>query len=230
MKFIFSFFLPKRFDQLAKYLIPWFWVGCIISFTYALIGGLFLAPVDYQQGDAFRIIYVHVPAAMMSLAVYVAMAVFSLIYLVWHIKLADLLGKASAPIGAIFTLIALLTGALWGKPMWGTVWIWDARLTSELILLFLYLGVITLRSSIPLSLRASSACSLLTLIGLVNIPIIHYSVYWWNTLHQKSTLLKLAKPEIDAAMLYPLLAAILAFILYYLAILLMKIRLEIYEL
>lgn len=226
MKFIIALGSPKRFDQLASQLIPWLWVLCALCFGYSLVGGLYLAPSDYQQGDAFRIIYVHVPGAAMSLGVYVGMAIFSAIYLIWHIKLADMLAKASASIGATFTLIALITGALWGKPMWGTAWIWDARLTSELILLFLYVGVMALRSSIPVPQRASKACSVLSLIGVVNIPVIHYSVYWWNTLHQKSTLLKLAKPEIAPEMMYPLLGAMAAFLLYYVALLLMKVRLE----
>lgn len=229
MKYFLALASPKQFDRWSGWLIPWLWVICLICFGYSLIGGLYLAPADYQQGDAFRIIYVHVPAAAMSLGVYVAMAGFSAVYLVWHIKLADLMAKASASIGAVFTLIALITGALWGKPMWGTAWIWDARLTSELILLFLYMGVIALRASIPVPQRSSSASSILALIGLVNIPVIHYSVYWWNTLHQKSTLLKFAKPEIATEMLYPLLSAMIAFLLYYVALLLMKVRLDLMQ-
>ncbi len=226
MKFMIHLASPKHFDRWAGRLIPWLWVLFALSFGYSLIAGLYWAPSDYQQGDAFRIIYVHVPSAALSLGVYAGMAVFSALYLIWHIKLADLLAKASAPIGAAFTLIALITGALWGKPMWGTAWIWDARLTSELILLFLYGGVIVLRASIPLSQRAAKACSLLSLIGVINLPVIHYSVYWWNTLHQKSTLLKFSKPDIAPEMLYPLLGGLLAFLVYYIALLLMKTRFE----
>lgn len=218
---------PKSFYYFAAKLIPWLGVATVFLFVYGLIGGLFLAPADYQQGDAFRIIYIHVPSAALSMGIYVAMAVFSMIALIWRIKLADMLAKESAIIGAWFTVIALLTGSLWGKPMWGTWWIWDARLTSELILLFLYLGVIALRSAISDNDRAMQASGILVLVGIVNIPIIHYSVYWWNTLHQKSTLLQFQRPTIDSAMLYPLLAMLAAFFLYYVTVLLLRTRCEI---
>lgn len=168
----------------------------------------------------------HVPAAMLSLGVYCLMAANALVYLVWKIKLADVIAAVSAPLGALFTALALLTGALWGKPMWGTWWIWDARLTSELILLFLYFGVIGLRSAIPDQDRASKATSILLLVGVIDLPIIHYSVYWWNTLHQQSTLLKLGSPSIAPSMLYPLLAMIIAFSSYFAAVLLMSVRNE----
>jgi heme exporter protein C len=161
--------------------------------------------------------------------VFSVMGTMSIIYLIWRIKLADVVATASASIGAWFTFLALVTGAIWGKPMWGTWWIWDARLTSELILLFLYLGVIALRNAMKTPDTAARAVSVLTLVGLVDLPIIHYSVDWWNTLHQKATILKLAKPDIAPSMLYPLLAMMVAFFLYYCALMLMRVRIELLE-
>lgn len=218
---------PKIFYGYAGKVLPGLWVMTGLLFLCGLIGGLYLAPADYQQGDAFRIIYLHVPCAALSLSIFVGMGVASVIFLVWRIKLADIAAKASAAIGAWFAFLALVTGAVWGKPMWGTWWVWDARLTSELILLFLYLGIIGLRSALPNAEVAARNCALLTIVGLVDIPIIHYSVNWWNTLHQKATLLKFAAPEIAPAMLYPLLAMMLACYCYYFGLLLLKMRQEI---
>lgn len=226
LKIIYQCAAPKIFYQYAGQCLPWLWAACLGFFIYGLIGGLWLAPPDYQQGNAFRIIYVHVPSAALSLAVFVIMAIASSIYLIWRIKLADVISKVSASIGAWFTLLALITGAIWGKPMWGTWWIWDARLTSELILLFIYLGVIALRSALVNAETAARGCGILTLIGMVDIPIVHYSVYWWNTLHQKATVFKLSAPSMAPSMLYPLLAMMTAFFLYYLAMMLMKARNE----
>ena len=185
-------------------------LGCLI---YGLVAGLFLVPPDYQQGDAFRIIYVHVPCAVLSLGIYLAMVIFSGISYIWKIKIADILAKQSALIGIWFTFLALVTGAIWGKAMWGTWWIWDGRLTSELVLFFLYAGVILLRHAISDSYQASRAASLLSMVGVINLPIIHFSVVWWHTLHQPSTLLGLHKPTIAPEMLMPLLGAILGFCL-----------------
>lgn len=196
------------------------------AFAYGLVGGLWQAPADYQQGDAYRVIFIHVPAAAWSLGIYVMMSSAALVYLIWKIKIADIVAKLSAPIGASFTLLALITGSIWGKPTWGTWWIWDARLTSELILLFIYGGIIALRSAIPEPPLASQVSNILTLVGLVNIPIIHYSVDWWQTLHQGATILKLSAPSIATSMLYPLLAMLIAFFLYYLLVLLMGLRYE----
>lgn len=218
---------PKNFYRLAQLLTPWFATASLLLFSYGLIGGLVLAPADYQQGDGFRIIYIHVPAAFLSMLVYVTMAVAAVISFVWRIKLADIVVTASAPLGAWFTVIALATGSLWGKPMWGTWWIWDARLTSELILLFLYIGIIAMKSASSDPKRTSKAVNLLVLVGVINLPIIHYSVYWWNTLHQGATLSKFAKPSIASDMLYPLLAMIAAFLFYYGWILLLRIKAEI---
>jgi len=218
---------PKHFYRFSGTMIPWLAVLCLALLAYGLIGGLLLTPPDYQQGDAFRIIYVHVPSASMSMVVYGVMTCCALSFLIWKVKLADMIAKSSVVLGVSFTFLALLTGSLWGKPMWGTWWIWDARLTSELILLFIYLGIIALRSAIPDRQLAAKACSILTLVGAVDLPIIHYSVYWWNTLHQKSTLLKFSKPSIAPEMLYPLLAMLAAFFLYYLWIVFIRVRAEI---
>ena len=179
---------------------------------------------DYQQGESYRIIYIHVPSAWMSLFVYVVMASAGTVGLVWRVKLAEVVASASAPLGAWFTFLALATGSLWGKPMWGTYWVWDARLTSELILLFLYLGVIALNAAIEDPRVASRAAAVLALVGLVNIPIIHYSVEWWSTLHQGPTVTKLDAPSIHMSMLMPLLVMALAFKLYYVTVLLMRAR------
>ncbi|MEM2160950.1 MAG: heme ABC transporter permease CcmC [Candidatus Nitrosotenuis sp.] len=218
---------PRFFYQYSTRLLPWFWTIFSISAGYTLIGALYLAPPDYQQGDAFRIIYIHVPSAALSLAIYVFMAFTAILNLVWHIKLADIFSQVCAKLGAWLTLLALVSGALWGKPMWGTWWVWDARLTSELILLFIYLAIIVLRQCIPDVERAGRACSILTLVGLVDLPIIHYSVYWWNTLHQQATLFQFAKPNIVSSMLYPLLASLIAFMSYAILVILIQARYEV---
>ncbi len=217
---------PPRFDAFARHSVPWLAGVTIVLFAIGLIGGLVYAPTDYQQGESFRIIYVHVPAAWMGMLVYVVMALAGAITLVWRMKLADAVARASAPIGAAFTFLALVTGSLWGKPMWGTYWIWDARLTSELILLFLYLGYMALTNAISDRQSAARAGAILALVGLVNIPIIHYSVEWWNTLHQGATVSKFDAPSIDTRMLIPLLVMALAYQFYYFTVLLMRVRNE----
>jgi len=194
-----------------------------------LYSGLVLAPPDYQQGESYRIMFVHVPAAWMSLFIYMVMAGAGAIGLIWRIKLADVIAASCAPVGASFTFLALATGSLWGKPMWGTWWVWDARLTSELILLFLYLGVIALRSAIDDRRIAARAVAVLTLVGVVNIPIIHYSVEWWNTLHQGPTVTKFDAPSIHPAMLWPLLEMALAFKLYFVTVVLLNARNEVLD-
>jgi len=224
--FLYRFASPRLFYLLAGKLLIGFGLFAIVLFAYGLIGGLVLAPPDYQQGDGMRIMYLHVPAAFMSLFIYVLMAFCATLSLVWRIKLADLVLKTSAPLGVWMTFIALITGSIWGKPMWGTWWIWDARLTSELILLFLYLGVVALQQAIVDRQQAAKAVAILVLVGLINIPIIHYSVYWWNTLHQGATVASLAKPSIAASMLYPLLAMIAAFFCYFVSVMLMRTRNE----
>ena len=218
-----KFASPPHFYRLAGKLVPWFGWSAFVLIVAALFGGLVLAPPDYQQGDAFRIIYVHAPSAWMSLFVYVVMALASAIGLIWRIKLAHAVAASCAPIGASFTFAALATGALWGQPMWGTWWVWDARLTSELILLFLYLGYIALRASIDDLQRADRASAVLALVGVVNVPIIHYSVVWWNTLHQPATVTKM----ISTSMLFPLLMMIVGFTLFFVALLLVLVRCEV---
>ncbi len=220
---------PKNFYLLAGRLIPWLGWSCLLFMLAGLYYGLFVAPPDYQQGQSYRIMFIHVPAAWMSMFIYMVMAIAGGIGLIWRIKLAEVIAASSAPLGASFTFLALVTGALWGKPMWGTWWVWDARLTSELILLFLYLGVIALNSAIEDKRTASRASAVLALVGVVNIPIIHYSVIWWNTLHQGPTITKLDAPSIHISMLIPLLLMAVAFKLYYGLTLLMRARCEILD-
>jgi len=218
---------PPHAYRIAGRLVPWFGWPAFTLIAVGLYGGLVLAPADYQQGDGFRIVYVHAPSAWLSMFVYGAMAVAAAIGVIWRIKLAHAVAAACAPIGASFTVLALVTGSIWGKPMWGTWWVWDARLTSELLLLFLYAGVLALRASIDDRDRADRASAVLAIVGVVNLPVIHYSVYWWNTLHQASTLTKLGKPSMTGDMLWPLLAMLLGFSLYFGTILLLRLRGEI---
>ena len=222
--FLTSLTSPKRFFYLSDKAMPWLIVFFILLFSYGLLGGLVLAPADYLQGDGFRIIYVHAPCAFLSLFIYAVMATASVMHLVFRLKIAPLVIRHSAPLGASFTLLALITGSLWGKPMWGTWWIWDARLTSELILLFLYIGIILFQSAMQHKKSGDRATSILILVGFVDIPIIHYSVYWWNTLHQGATLKLFERPTIASSMLYPLLSMIVAFLLYYSIVLLLRMR------
>jgi len=229
MQFFHKMASPRYFYGLAGRLIPWLGAACLLFMLAGLYYGLIVAPPDYQQGDSYRIMFIHVPAAWMSMFVYVVMAGAGLIGLVWHIKLAEMIAISSATIGASFTFLALVTGSLWGKPMWGTWWVWDARLTSELILLFLYLGVIALYNAIDDKRTAARSTAILALVGVVNIPIIHFSVEWWNTLHQGSTVTKLGAPSIDISMLIPLLLMAVAFKLYYALVVLMRARCEVLE-
>ena len=220
---------PRHFYRLARALTPWLGGLAALLLVAGTVWGLAIAPPDYQQGDSYRIIFVHVPSAWMSMFAWVFMALCGLIVLVWRIKVAAALMRAAAPLGASFTFLALVTGSLWGKPMWGTYWVWDARLTSELILLFLYLGFIALQSAIEERDAAGRAGAVLALVGVVNIPIIHYSVEWWNTLHQGPTVTKFDQPSISLAMLLPLLTMALAFMTYFAAVLLKRARCDILE-
>ncbi len=228
-KFLHKFSSPKYFYDLSGKMLPWLAWACAIFMLAGLYGGLIEAPADYQQKDAFRIIYIHVPSAWMSLFVYMVLAGAGAVGLIWRIKLADVVAASSAPIGASFTFLALATGSLWGKPMWGAWWVWDARLTSELILLFLYLGYIALQSAIEDKRNAARASAVLALVGVVNIPIIHYSVEWWNTLHQGATVTKLDAPSIHLSMLIPLLLMAVAFKLFYAVTVLIQARCEVLE-
>ncbi len=204
----------------------WFALLCFVTGLY---GGLIMAPADYQQGDSFRIMYIHVPSAWMSLFVYMVIAVNSAIVLIWRVKISEIIARSSAALGASFTFLALATGAIWGKPMWGTWWVWDARLTSELILLFLYLGYIALQSAFEDRRVAARAGAILALVGVVNIPIIKYSVEWWSTLHQPATISKMGAPSIHIEMLIPLLIMMTAFMCYFFSVLLVRCRSEILE-
>ena len=196
---------PPAFYRFADRATPWLAAGALLLMGYGFVGGLVFSPPDYQQGEAVRIIYVHVPASWLSLFGYMVMATAGLVAVVWRIKLAECVLVSCAPVGASFTAVALVTGMLWGKPMWGTYWTWDARLTSELILLFLYLGIVGLHQAITDPRAAARACALLAIVGVVNVVIVHYSVEWWNTLHQGPTITR-AKVAIDGSMLRPLLA------------------------
>jgi heme exporter protein C len=221
---------PPQFYATARALSPWLGRIGALLFAGGLAGGLLFAPADYQQGEAFRIIYVHVPAAWLSLFAYVIMAGAGAAGLVWKVKVADAVARATAPLGAAFTFLALATGSLWGKPMWGTWWVWgDARLLSELVLLFLYLGYMALQTAIEDRRAAARAGALLAIVGLVNIPIIHFSVEWWTTLHQGPSVARFGAPSIHWSMLVPLLVMALAYMFYFAAVLLVRARVELLE-
>jgi len=220
---------PPHYYRIAGKWIPWLSALFLMLLLAGLYGGLIVAPADYQQGDSYRIIFVHVPSAWMSLFIYMVMAFCGGVIIVWRMKLAEVVLISSAPIGASFTFLALVTGSLWGKPMWGTYWVWDARLTSELILLFLYLGIIGLHNAIDDKRVAARAVAILAIVGVVNIPIIHFSVEWWNSLHQGPTVTKLDKPSIHYSMLIPLLLMALAFQVYYVLVLFEKCRGELLQ-
>ncbi len=215
---------PKWFYQNAGKWQPWVWGLTAIGLITGVIWGLFIAPPDYYQGDLQRIMYIHVPAAYLSMFVYVVMAVAGAIGIIWRMKMAFMVSISCSPIGAGFTFLALVTGSLWGKPTWGTYWEPDARLTSELILLFLYFGHMALYSAIEDFRKADKAAAILALVGVVNIPIIHFSVEWWNSLHQAASLTKLEKPSIDASMLWPLMIMIVSFKLFFVSLLLPWVR------
>jgi len=218
---------PPYIYDLAGRMTPWFAWPAGVLIAAGLYMGLVMAPADYQQGDGFRIIYVHVPTAWLSLMAYTTMAVAAGIGLIWRMKVAHAAAAACAPIGFWFTAACLLTGMLFGKPMWGTYWTWDPRLTFELILLFQYAGYMGLRSAIEDVQRADRASAVLAVVGVVNVPIIHFSVIWWNSLHQAPSVMRLGGPTIATPMLMPLLIAGLGFVLYFVAILLVRLRAEV---
>jgi heme exporter protein C len=218
---------PARFLRLANAIFPWSVGVAVLALGAGLWFALFASPADYQQGESVRIMYIHVPAAWMGMFCYGAMAVMSAMALIWKHPVADLLARASAPVGAAFTFICLVTGSLWGKPMWGTWWAWDARLTSMLLLLFLYLGYMALSSAFDNPERGAKAAAILALVGSVNLPIIKFSVDWWNTLHQPASVVKMNGPAIDATMMVPLLLMALGFKAYYVSVLILRARAEI---
>ncbi|MGB0223782.1 MULTISPECIES: heme ABC transporter permease CcmC [unclassified Marinobacterium] len=231
-----SSWLPRWFYQLASprwcysitgKLIPWFAAIGGLLFVIGLVWGLAFAPSDYQQGNSFRIIYLHVPTAILAQSFYMLMAIAGAIGLIWKMKVADMVAKSVAPLGAALAVLALATGAIWGKPTWGSWWVWDARLTSMLVLLFLYLGVMALNSAIESETTAAKSTAVLALVGLVNIPIIKYSVEWWNTLHQPATFKITEKPAMPAEMWMPLLVMVIALYLVFGLAMMLRLRNEI---
>lgn len=217
---------PPHVYRIAGALTPWFaWPAGILIIS-ALYGGLVLAPPDYQQGDGFRIIYVHAPAAWLSTMVYAVMASAAAVGLVWRMKVAHAVAASCAGIGSSFTAVSLVTGMLWGEPMWGTWWVWDPRLVAQLVLLFLFLGYLGLRSAIDDLGRADRASAVLAIVGVVNLPIIRYSVEWWNSIHQAPSVMKMDRPSMPMDMLAPLLMMLLGFTLFFAAVLLVRLRAE----
>jgi len=220
----FTFAAPSRFYQLAGALLPWLWASAAVLAVAGLYMGFFVAPTDATQGESYRIIFIHVPAAWMSMVLYLAMAAWAAVGWMFKVRMAFMLAHALAPTGALFTFLALWTGAFWGKPAWGTWWVWDARLTSELILLFLYLGYIALVAAIDDVRRGDRAGALIAIIGAVNIPIIYFSVRWWNTLHQGATVSLTAAPKMASTMLTAMLLMTFAFWVYAFAVVFMRAR------
>ena len=219
----FKYSAPSTFYGLAGKLVPWFAWSAAIVFVVGLYLGFFVAPTDVTQGEAYRIIYIHVPVAILSMLIYLIMAGYAALGLIFNTRLSSMMASALAPTGALFAFLSLFTGALWGKPMWGTYWIWDARLTSALILLFLYLGFIALHAAIDDQRRADRAAALLAIIGAVNVPIIYFSVQWWNTLHQSATI-KFSDTSMDIVMQQALYTMLLACWLYAIAVSLVRVR------
>jgi heme exporter protein C len=217
---------PTRFLAWSGRILPWL-AAAAVAVLAAGLALAFAAPADYQQGETVRIMYIHVPFAWLAMFGYSMMAASALGILVWRHPLADVAHKAAAPIGATFTFLCLVTGALWGRPMWGTYWVWDARLTSVLVLLLLYLGLMALRAAVDDPGRAGRAAAVLTLVGVVNLPIVKFSVDWWNTLHQPASVFRMDGPTIDPAMLWPLLTCALGFTLLFLALHMLAMRTEI---
>lgn len=220
---------PNVFNRLAGRIGMPLFVAAALAFGWGLHGAFFVSPADYQQGETVRIMFIHVPAAWMSLFVYAGMCVSALGTLVFRHPMADVAQKAGAPLGAGFTLICLVTGSIWGRPMWGTWWEWDARLTSVLILFLIYLGIIALWRAIEEPARAARAVAILTLVGAINLPIIKFSVDWWSTLHQPASVLRMGGPSIHSSMLTPLLVMALAYLLLYLALMITRMRAELLD-
>lgn len=220
----FKFSSPATFYPLAGRLIPYFAALAVVFGAWGLWLGLFVAPTDFQQGEGYRIIFVHVPASWMSMFIYLVMAFWAGLGLAFNTRLSGMMATALAPTGAFFAFLSLWTGALWGKPMWGTWWVWDARLTSELILLFLYIGFIALQSAIDDPRRADKAGAVLALVGVVNVPIIYFSVKWWNTLHQGASVSLTKSPSMAATMLWGMLLLALCFLMYTIAVVLARVR------
>ena len=226
---LYKYASPMNFYPLAGKMVPWFAIPSAILFIVGLYVGFFVAPTDAQQGDAYRIIFIHVPAAWMGMLLYVLMAIYAGIGWAFNARLSSMMASSIATTGAMFTFISLVSGAFWGKPTWGTYWVWDARMTSTLILLFLYIGFISLQASIDDTRRADRAGAVLALVGVINVPIIYYSVQWWNTLHQGATIRILNKPTIAPKMLTAMLIMLAACWLYSIAVVLVRLRCTIVE-
>ena len=221
---MFDFFAnPTRFARIAKACLPFLKALCVISFACGLYWGLVTSPADYQQGDTVRIMYIHVPVAWLASSSYFLLALCALFFLVWRHPLADIGARAIAPIGAIFAALTLVTGALWGKPTWGTYWVWDARLTSMLVLFFFFIGYMALSGGFETRRRGARPAAILALVGAINLPIVKFSVDWWNTLHQPASILRSGGVSIDPAMLWPLIAMFIGFQAFFLVIVLMRI-------
>lgn len=218
---------PRYFFAYSGTLLLWLWPLALMTLTLGLIWGLAFAPADYQQGNSYRIIFIHVPAASAALLGYISMGVAGVVGLVWRMKMADIMIKSIAPFGAILAAVALITGAIWGKPTWGAYWVWDARLTSMLLMLFLYLGVIALINAIPDPRQAGRAASLLSVVGVINVVIVKYSVQWWQSLHQGSTLKIVGESAMPTEMLAPLLISMLGVYLLFACVVLLRARTEI---
>ena len=218
---------PPLFFKWSSKILPWLMLVTFVVFILGLAWGLFYSPTDYKQGDVYRIIYIHVPSAILGQSIFMFMAVCGFITMVWRVKISGMLLKSAAPIGASFTLLALLTGSIWGKPTWGTWWVWDARLTSELILFFIYIGHILISNAYEDKTKGDRNAAILALLGIVNLPVIKWSVDWWNTLHQPASISKFSSPSIDIAMMTPLIFMSIAFLSFFISLILLRIKGEI---
>lgn len=225
--FLYPLASPKTFYRLAERVLPWLAGFSVFFLAIGCVMGLVFSPPDYQQGETVRIMYIHVPSAFLSMGCYSLMGMMAFALLVWRVKLAGMVLKNLAFLGAVMAFLALVTGSLWGKPMWGTWWVWDARLTSELVLLMLYLAILAIHGTFRQAEQAERAMAVITLVGVVDLPIIHYSVYWWNTLHQGSSFKWLSKPLIDAQMLWPLGFMLLGFVCFGFWIVLQRVCVDI---
>lgn len=228
-KWFFQLASPRWFYEITGKLLPWFSIAAVLFLSVGVVWGLVFAPSDYQQGNSFRIIYIHVPAAILAQSCFMLMAVAGAIGLIWKMKVAHVVAKSAAPFGASIAILALASGAIWGKPTWGAWWVWDARLTSMLILLFLYLGVIALNSAFENEASGDQAAAVLAIVGVVNIPIIKYSVEWWNTLHQPATFKLTEKPAMPPEMWVPLLIMVIGFYCFFAVVLMSRARTEVLE-
>ncbi|MFT7244638.1 MAG: heme exporter protein C [Candidatus Azotimanducaceae bacterium] len=226
-KWIHKFGSPRSFYEISENYLPWLGGLALATIVLGSVWGLLFVPGDYQQGDTVRIMYMHVPASILAQSSYLMMATAAAIFLIWRIKLADVAVQAMAPIGASITFLALITGSIWGKPMWGTWWVWDARLTSTLVLFFLFVGIMALRGAMENRESAGRATAILAVIGVINLPIIKFSVDWWNTLHQPASFTLSEKPAMPVEMWLPLLVMVIGFYLFFFTVLIMRMQAEV---